>query len=232
MSNLSPIEIVSLGSGQPEHITLRAYSSLLAADTIINPGKAAAEIVGRLPEGTALLSKSRQLDLPMRYDRSETLQAYRKVAEELSTLRSAGKRVALTTIGDTGTYSTAQYVCDELTQMGIPFNLSPGIPYYVSVAAQAGSYLMRQEEPLTVLSHQATAQDLATLLTQGHTVVVMKLSAVASEVKELLASHDDYSFVYAEHLGSPSLEWISSDYRAIADRPFPYFSLIIIRPHL
>ena len=64
----------------------------------------------------------------------------------------------------------------------------------------------------------------------GITVVVMKLSRCADIVREVIAE-DNYDFLYAEHLGNPDLELLTSDRDTFLSRqPIPYFSLIIIRP--
>ena len=89
---------------------------------------------------------------------------------------------------------------------------------------------MRQDESLLVLSKVASESQLRKALVHGHTVVVMKLSRCADIVCEVIAE-DNYDFIYAEHLGNPALELLSSDRETLlARQPIPYFSLIIIRP--
>ena len=58
----------------------------------------------------------------------------------------------------------------------------------------------------------------------------MKLSRCADIVREVIAE-DNHDFIYAEHLGNPALELLTSDRDTLlARQPIPYFSLIIIRP--
>ena len=105
------------------------------------------------------------------------------------------------------------------------------IPYYIAAAAAVGEGLVRQDESLLVLSKVDSEFQLREALAQGHTVVVMKLSRCADIVREVIAE-GDYGFIYAEHLGNPALELLTSDRETLlARQPIPYFSLIIIRPH-
>ena len=46
---MTPIMIVSLGSGEPEDITLRAYRALQDVERIYAIGEAAVEIIRALP---------------------------------------------------------------------------------------------------------------------------------------------------------------------------------------
>lgn len=123
-----------------------------------------------------------------------------------------------------------QYLADLLRQAGAKIEIVPGIPYYIAAAAAFGEGLVRQDESLLVLSKVASESQLRKALAQGHTVVVMKLSRCADIVREVIAE-DNYDFIYAEHLGNPALELLTSDRDTfLARQPIPYFSLIIIRP--
>lgn len=224
------IAIVSLGSATPEDISMRAYGKLQAADKIYCLGEAAHRIVAALPEGVRLAQRCQILEIPMSSDRTEAIRYYEQLATRLLDQQSRGLACGVVTIGDAGTYATVQYLADLLRQAGAEMEVVPGIPYYIAAAAAVGEGLVRQDESLLVLSKVASESQLREALTQGHTVVVMKLSRCADIVREVIAE-GDYPFIYAEHLGNPALELLTSDRKTLLTRqPIPYFSLIIIRP--
>lgn len=225
-----PIAIVSLGAATPEDISIRAYGKLQKADEIYCLGEAAHRIVAALPEGSALAQRCQILEIPMSSDRTEASRYYEELATRLIEQQGRGLACSVVTIGDAGTYATVQYLADLLRQASAEIEVVPGIPYYIAAAATFGEGLVRQDESLLILSKVASASQLREALAQGHTVVVMKLSRCADIVREVI-TEDNYDFIYAEHLGNPALELLTSDRETLlACQPIPYFSLIIIRP--
>ena len=224
-----PIAIVSLGAATPEDISMRAYGKLQTADEIYCLGEAAHRIVAALPEGTHLAQRCQILEIPMSSDRTEAVRYYEQLATRLLDQQGRGLACSVVTIGDAGTYATVQYLADLLRQAGAEMEVVPGIPYYIAAAAAFGQGLVRQDESLLVLSKVASESQLREALGQGHTVVVMKLSRCADIVREVIAE-DNNDFIYAEHLGNPALELLTSDRETLlARQPIPYFSLIIVR---
>lgn len=225
-----PIAIVSLGAATSEDISMRAYGKLQTADDIYCLGEAAHRIVAALPEGSALAQRCQILEIPMSSDRTEAIHYYEQLATRLLDQQGRGLACSVVTIGDAGTYATVQYLVDFLRQADAEIEVVPGIPYYIAAAAAFGQGLVRQDESLLVLSKVSSESQLREALGQGHTVVVMKLSRCADIVREVIAE-DGYDFIYAEHLGNPALELLTSDRETLlARQPIPYFSLIIIRP--
>ena len=230
MKATHPIAIVSLGSATPEDISMRAYGKLQTADEIYCLGEAAHRIVAALPEGTALAQRCQILEIPMSSDRTEAIRYYEQLATRLLDQQGRGLACSVVTIGDAGTYATVQYLADLLRQAGAAIEVVPGIPYYIAAAAAVGQGLVRQDESLLVLSKVSSESQLREALGQGHTVVVMKLSRCADIVREVIAE-DNNDFIYAEHLGNPALELLTSDRETLLTRQsIPYFSLIIVRP--
>lgn len=230
MKEQYPIAIVSLGAATPEDISMRAYGKLQTADEIYCLGEAAHRIVATLPEGTALAQRCQILEIPMSSDRTEAIRYYEHLATRLLEQQGRGLACSVVTIGDAGTYATVQYLVDRLRQTDAEVEVVPGIPYYIAAAAAIGQGLVRQDESLLVLSKVDSESQLREALAQGHTVVVMKLSRCADIVREVIAE-DNNDFIYAEHLGNPAIELLSSDRETLlARQPIPYFSLIIIRP--
>lgn len=227
---LDPIQIVSLGSGDPRHITLRAYDELTKADEIYCLGSAARQIIERLPEGASLATKCRVVELAMKKDRTDASKTYASLAEQVTLARKAGQAVSVVTIGDAGTYASVQYLCDILSAHQVAYDIIPGVPYYISAVAALGKDLVRQEDSLLLLSQVRDEKQLQDALTAGHVVAVMKLSRCADIVKAVV-QRGDYQIIYAEYLGDPERELVTDDrYVLEEDYQYPYFSLMIIRP--
>lgn len=222
-----PVQIVSLGSGEPSNITLRALRALEEVDVIIAPGRAALSALSRLENAESILEKTVLKNCPMSRDRKETLALYRSIAEEISDMATQCKKIALVTIGDAGIYSTAQYVCDELD---IPYVVIPGVPSFVAAVAMVNDSLVRQGENLTILSEITDKADIEEPLNRGEVVVVMKLSAHQEMVKEIICK-GQYPFIYAEKMGISNEEWYTEVNAELLEREFPYLSLIIIKPN-
>lgn len=229
MTELFTVQIVSLGSGNPDNITVRALNILHNADVILNPGKSATSIVAKLVDGARLLEKSKELSVPMSKDRSLVSLRYKEIAQDIARLYKDGKKVALTTIGDASTYSSSTYVCEELAELRVDFEISPGVPYYTAAAAESFTPLTKLEQPLLILAKVESKKELETALQQGKNVVIMKLSNNEEIIKEVLRE-GAYSFTYCERLGMSEDELIIKDnLDQLMQRSFPYFSLIIIK---
>lgn len=222
-----PVQIVSLGSGDPDNITVRALRALVDTDIIFAPGRAALQAMSRLEGAEEIVPKAVLKECPMSKDREVVLALYASMASEVSGLVRQGKRVAIVTIGDAGIYSTAQYICDKLD---VPYTVLPGVPSFVAAAAVANSSLVRQGDNFTVLSNIREETDIEHPLSRGEVVAVMKLSAHQALVKRVI-SRGGYPFVYAEKLGDPNEEWCTQDFGELSPRECPYLSLIIIKPH-
>lgn len=234
MNNSGKIEMVSLGSGDPDNITIKALSALQDADVILNLGKSATSIVSRLRGGEELIKKSEQILVPMCRNREEALALYSDIAAKAFHLICAGKKVAMTTIGDAGTYSSVSYIYVLLSSLGVRIQINPGVPYYIATAAASCAYLTQQDEAMLILSEVKGVEQLSTaILKEKKVVVVMKLSSNEKIVKEFLEQAPKCHFIYSEYLGDPEKEVVfDGDLRRLLSRPFPYFSTIIINPPL
>ena len=73
------------------------------------------------------------------------------------------------------------------------------------------------------------AEELASLLTRGHVVVIMKLSQCTDEIHRFMQANRQHEFHYYENVGTIN-ELHSINYKDIIQKEYPYFSLMIIRP--
>lgn len=221
---------VSLGPGEPELITLKALKALQEADIIYCPGTQAKsrsrDILQALPIN---MERVRLFHVPMSKDRTLANQAYDTICTEIATLVATGKNVAITAEGDSGFYSSMNYMFDKLASMNLPVTSIAGVPAFIAAGAISGLHIVKQEEKLIVLPGIVTAEELASLLTRGHVVVIMKLSQCTDEIHRFMQANRQHEFHYYENVGTIN-ELHSINYKDIIQKAYPYFSLMIIRP--
>ncbi len=221
---------VSLGPGEPELITLKALKALQEADIIYCPGTQAKsrsrDILQALPIN---MERVRLFHVPMSKDRTLANQAYDTICTEIATLVATGKNVAITAEGDSGFYSSVNYMFDKLASMNLPVTSIAGVPAFIAAGAISGLHIVKQEEKLIVLPGIVTAEELASLLTSGHVVVIMKLSQCTDEIHRFMQANRQHEFHYYENVGTIN-ELHSINYKDIIQKEYPYFSLMIIRP--
>ena len=167
----------------------------------------------------------------MSKDRTLANQTYDAICTEIAALVSTGKNIAITAEGDSGFYSSVNYMFDKLTSMGFPITTIAGVPAFIAAGAISGLHIVKQEEKLVVLPGIVTAEELDSLLTSGHVVVIMKLSQCTDEIHRFMQANRQHEFHYYENVGTLS-ELHETDKRSILNRTFPYFSLMIIQPHI
>lgn len=225
---MSSIKIISLGSGAPDNISLKAFSALKESDIIFAPSGEAVRVLERLKALEDLLPKVEQFDIPMKKDPRLAAEVYDKITQRLYDLYKKEQLVSLVTIGDAGIYSSAFKIVAELTKLGAEVEVLPGVPSFVAGMAQAMEPLVEQGQNLTLLSQVGSISDVVTPLANGSVVVIMKLSLYQESIKELLR-HGNYQFIYMEWLGDEK-QFLTSDLESFLPRTCPYFSIIVIKP--
>lgn len=235
--NMHPVLFISLGPGEPELITVKGLKALQEADCIFCPET-------RIPAGDAGISISRaatilrQLDireekisrfaLKMSKQRTEALAAYDATFAEVLKLHREGKKVCVTAEGDAGFYASIHYLYERLQKAGCPVEHIAGVPAFIAAGARAGIHIASGDETLTVVPGTATTDEITRLVAHKGAIVIMKLSKCQLAVREIFKLHPEYAYHYFENVGTPSEVYLN-ELTLIENRPFPYFSILIIR---
>ncbi|MBF1378726.1 MAG: precorrin-2 C(20)-methyltransferase [Porphyromonas sp.] len=229
------VYFVSLGAGDPELITLKALRLLERADVIYSP-------VSLSPNGRrASKSKSIMLslgikeeqivsyDMPVNREREGAEDAYKQVAEDIKARRQANGDLiaAVVAIGDAGFYASSAYIGELLEAENIPTSYLPGVPALIASNALIGGQLVQLDEQLRVIPGVATPREWEEAWQSKHTVVIMKGSMAEEEIKRAMKSYPHRHWHYLEYVGYEGKELYLNDVNQIAERKFPYFSLII-----
>lgn len=232
---IQAVYFVSLGAGDPELITLKALRLLERADVIYSP-------VSLSPNGRrASKSKSIMLslgikeeqivsyDMPVNREREGAEDAYKQVAEDIKARRQANGDLiaAVVAIGDAGFYASSAYIGELLEAENIPTSYLPGVPALIASNALIGGQLVQLDEQLRVIPGVATPREWEEAWQSKHTVVIMKGSMAEEEIKRAMKSYPHRHWHYLEYVGYEGKELYLNDVNQIAERKFPYFSLII-----
>ena len=229
------VYFVSLGAGDPELITLKALRLLERADVIYSP-------VSLSPNGRrASKSKSIMLslgikeeqiisyDMPVNREREGAEDAYKQVAEDIKARRQANGDLiaAVVAIGDAGFYASSAYIGELLEAENIPTSYLPGVPALIASNALIGGQLVQLDEQLRVIPGVAMPSEWEEAWQSKHTIVIMKGSMAEEEIKRAMKSYPHRHWHYLEYVGYEGKELYLNDVNQIAERKFPYFSLII-----
>ncbi len=229
-----PICFVSLGPGEPELITLKGLKKLQQADIIYCPatlnksGQSLSRAANIVKELNIEDSAIQLFTLPMSKDRTEAWKAYDRLYEKAVSARLEGKKTVIVAEGDAGFYSSIQYIYDKFKANDIEVERTAGIPAFIAAGALAGLHIVKQEEQIIVIPGMLTAEELSEKIKAGYVIVIMKLSQCVDAVHECICKHPQARFHYFENVGTDK-EYYTSDKKIISEKPFPYFSLMIIQ---
>ncbi|WP_373721249.1 precorrin-2 C(20)-methyltransferase [Bacteroides heparinolyticus] len=232
-----PVLFVSLGPGDPELITVKGLKALQAADSIfcpetMNKNSATSPVTSR---AAAILHRLEieakciiRFDIPMSRQRDKALSAYDSLYAEILKQHADGKKICVAAEGDAGFYASIHYVYERLRKKGIPVEHIAGVPAFIAAGARAGIHLVSRTETLTVLPGTATAGEVTRCIEREGAVVIMKLSKCAQNMHELIRLHPEYDYHYFENVGTADDVYLKCPDQ-ILSRPFPYFSMLIVR---
>ena len=184
---------ISLGPGDPELITLKAWNTLNAVDVIFCPGTKSGEgqIKSRALDILRQLeideTKIRLFQVPMSRDRQEALCAYDRVCEEVLELVRSGKSVGITAEGDACFYSSAHYMYEQLARAGFPVAMIAGVPAFIAAGASVGLHLVKQQERLLVIPGDVVVEELLETIVAKRTLVIMKVPLGEEIVRSYMA---------------------------------------------
>lgn len=224
---------ISVGTGDPELITVKGLRYLQQADVVAFPaglngktGIAQQIIAPWLQEKQATLA----LDFPYVQDTATLTQAWEQAAEAVWQVLQQGKTVAFACEGDVSFYSTFTYLAQTLHQQHPQVNVEiiPGVSSPAAAAAMLGIPLTVQKQRLLILPALYTVQDLESALDWAEVVVLLKVASVYEKIWPILQQREllERSWV-VERVTWPE----QKIYADLRDRPtlkLSYFSILIV----
>jgi uroporphyrinogen III methyltransferase/synthase len=169
------VDLVGAGPGDPRLLTLRAAELLGRAEVVAYDELVSPEVLAMAPRSAELLAVGR------RHGQGPT--TYRLHPDVIARAR-AGKRVVRLKAGDPLVFGRGGEEACELRELGIPFEIVPGISAALGAAAYAGIPLTHREHASSVTL--ATGHDGGPLEGPGTMVLYMGVRSIAKSARRLI----------------------------------------------
>jgi len=178
------VHFIGAGPGAADLITLRGRDLIAACPVCLYAGSLVPEaLLSHCPEGARIVNTARlSLD---------------DIMEEIAAAAAAGHDVARLHSGDLSVWSAMGEQLRRLREMGIAYDVTPGVPSFAAAAAELGAELtlpgVAQSVILTRTSGRATAmpegETLANFARTGATLAIHLSVHVLDKVVEDLTPH-------------------------------------------
>ena len=178
------VHFIGAGPGAPDLLTLRAAALIAQSPVCLYAGALVPrEILAHAPGGARLVDTQ---DLTLD-----------EIVGELVAAHDRGEDVARLHSGDLSIYSAAAEQMRRLDALGIPWDVTPGVPAFAAAAAALGRELtlpgVAQTVILTRYARRATklppGEELGSLAAHGATLVLHLGARAIEEIVATLATH-------------------------------------------
>lgn len=223
------LNVIGVGPGDSELLTIKAVRLIEAADVILVPVKKPDSRVS-----TALsiaqpyikdLDRVKYLYFPMFLgfeEDEETKVLFQQHGQMIDDMVEEGLAVVFLTLGDAAIYSTFTYLSDYIDKI----EYVPGIPSFINGAAIAGQSLVLGNESLCILNMTDDEDGIRQKFELHESIVVMKVSVNQPLLKELIIKGNK-QVTLMSNLGLED-ERITRDL-SVLDQKLPYFTIALIR---
>ena len=225
----------SLGPGDPELITRRAWAALQSSARWLYPVKKAEEssyalsIVER--GGLAIPGDAVELVFPMTRDAEILAKAWARAATQTVDLLAEGRDLVFLVEGDASTFATFGHLARVVRELvpEIAFETIPGVSSFAAAAATTGVTLAEEDETFAIIPAAYGTEVINHLLDEFDTLALLKVKPLVDEVIELLEQRELLaSSVFIEKVGSPD-ERIVRDVASLKGEKVNYLSLMLVQ---
>jgi precorrin-4/cobalt-precorrin-4 C11-methyltransferase len=175
------VHFIGAGPGAPDLITVRGLNLIRHCPVCLFAGSLVpAEVVSEAPPGARVIDTA-----PMNLD---------EIIAEMEDADDKGLDVARVHSGDPSIYGAVAEQMRRLDALGIPYDVTPGVPSFAAAAAALGAELTLPDVSQTIIltrtavrsSSMPKGEDLATLGKTGATLAIhLSIANLAHVVKEL-----------------------------------------------
>ncbi|MBI5163675.1 MAG: precorrin-4 C(11)-methyltransferase [Magnetospirillum sp.] len=199
------VHFIGAGPGAPDLITVRGLNLIRACPVVLYAGSLVpAEVVAEAPAGARVVDTA-----PLALD---------AIVAEMEAAHAAGLDIARVHSGDPCLYGAIGEQMRRLDALGIPYDITPGVPAFAAAAAALKSELTLPEVAQTVIltrtavraSAMPPGEDLATLGKSGATLAIhLSVTNLAHVVAELAPLYgEDCPVVVAHRVGWPDQAFV------------------------
>ncbi len=225
---------IGVGPGEPGLLTLKALEILKDATVIMAPRassrdeSAALQIVKEWVDEARL----RIYGFPMTREPDSLAGCWREVADEVAALVEKGEKVVFLTLGDALTYSTFNYILQQLENKIPPERVTtiPGVTSFAAAAAAQNFPIVCGEELMAVIPlPDGPLARVRGLVRESDTVVFMKIGDRLEELLEFVNEEfPDREAVFASRVGTPG-QYLCRDLTQLPEGVKGYLSVMIVR---
>lgn len=225
----------SLGPGDPELITRRAWAVLNGDARWLYPVKKAEEssyalsIVTR--GGLNVPADAEELVFPMTRDAEILTKAWARAAARTVELLAEGRDLVFLVEGDASTFATFGHLARVVRELvpEVEVETIPGVSSFAAAAATTDTTLAEEDETLAVIPAAYGVEVIDHLLDEFDTLVLLKVKPLVDEVLELLERRELLSTsCFIEKVGSPD-ERIVRDVASLKGEKVNYLSLMLVQ---
>lgn len=225
---------IGVGPGAPDLITVRAAEIVRRVPVIFSPLTAMGAASQALAVIRPYLDLDRQqiveLTFPMEKEQDELADHWEEAASELTTHLARHGEGAFIALGDVSLYCTFVYLRRilEAAHPEIVIEVVPGIPSFSAMAAVLGMPYGQADDKIAILPATFASDQLARILGDFETVILMKVHRVLNTVLETLERLNlmDHSILIVK-CGMPDQE-VVYDLRTLWGRRLSYLSMILV----
>jgi len=175
------VHFIGAGPGAPDLITIRGLKLIQSCPVCLYAGSLVpAEVVAEAPDGADVIDTAHlHLD---------------EIVDKIADAHGAGQDVARVHSGDPSIYGAIAEQMRRLDELGIPYDVTPGVPAFAAAAAALGQELTLPEIAQTVIvtrtegkaSPMPEGEDLASLAAHKATLALhLSVRNLAKVVREL-----------------------------------------------
>ena len=225
----------SLGPGDPELITRRAWAALQSGARWLYPVKKAEEssyalaIVER--GGIAVPADAVELVFPMTRDADILAKAWARAATQTVELLASGRDLVFLVEGDASTFATFGHLARVVRELvpEVEVETIPGVSSFAAAAASTGTTLAEEDETFAVIPAAYGVGVIDHLLDEFDTLALLKVKPLLDEILDLLERRELLaSSVFIEKVGSPA-ERIVRDVASLRGEKVNYLSLLLVQ---
>ena len=216
---------VSIGSGDPELITLKAVRIIEKCPVIVAPRTKSESFALSVAEKITHLSDKKIIyaDFPMSKDEDILNNNYLSIAENICRELNFSD-VAMLNLGDISIYSTFSYIGDIVAETGFEVVKCAGVTSFCACANECGISLADKNKPIIIIPFDC--DDMKTLLNSYGTKIIMKCGRNTDKLISMLKETDLLEKTYAvENCGLENQKILKGNDIAGS---FGYFTVFIV----
>ena len=227
---------VSLGPGDPQLITRRAWAHLERSDAMwtypVRSTKSESYALGIVQRsGLGLPVQHQALLFPMTHDAEKLARHWLRAAQAILPALLAGQDVLFLVEGDASTYATFGHLARTLRGLDarIGLEIVPGVTSFHAACAELQVPFSEQDDTVAIVPAAYGVGMVEGLLDDFDTLVLMKVKPLLDELIDLLARRGLLEHTcFIEKAGAPE-ERVVRDVASLRGQTVNYLSLLIVK---